>query len=149
MKTGWANRETSSKLNNCYAVSQKKYFFLLAACGSKLFPSKQDKLIPFTAVIVLLRYFYSCVYIPLFTYMYIRNHHKNLTENYPARKCNLSKMKNGNENISSVVIKHFNVNKMKKKKSKFSFSEFNWMLQLKCFKLILLCVRFVLFPLWD
>lgn len=27
MKTGWANRETSSKLNICYAVFQKKGFF--------------------------------------------------------------------------------------------------------------------------
>lgn len=58
MKTGWANRETSSKLNICYAVSQKKDFFLLTACGSKLLPSMQDKLILFTAVIVLFRHFY-------------------------------------------------------------------------------------------
>lgn len=71
MRTGWANRETSSKLNIFYAVSQKKDFFLLTACGSKLLPSKQDKCILFTAVIVLFRYFYSRVCILLYLLIHI------------------------------------------------------------------------------
>lgn len=64
IKTGWTNGETSSKLSICYAVSQKKHFFLLAACASKWFPSKQDKRILFIGVVVLFRYFYPfmCIF---------------------------------------------------------------------------------------
>lgn len=67
VKTGWANRETSRKLNICYTVSQKYIFFLLAACSSKLFPSKQDKLQSLFCSDV---FIHVCVYCIIYLYIY-------------------------------------------------------------------------------
>lgn len=125
MKTGWANRETSSKLNICYAVSQKENFFPAGSMWQQAISLKAGETYSFHCSHCSAQIFlFMGVYIPLFTYMCIRNHRKSLTGNYPARKCNLTKMKNGNKNISSVITQHFNINKTEKK-CKFSVSELN------------------------
>lgn len=58
-----------------------------------------------------------CMYTPSFTYRYITNHQKSLIENDPTRKYSLSKLKNGNKNITTVITKSFNVKKKKKRKT--------------------------------
>lgn len=57
------------------------------------------------------------MYTPSFTYRYITNHQKSLIENDPTRKYSLSKLKNGNKNITTVITKSFNVKKKKKRKT--------------------------------
>lgn len=52
------------------------------------------------------------MYTPSFIYKYITNCQKNLIENYPARKYKLSKIKNRNKNITTVITISLNVSKM-------------------------------------
>lgn len=67
VKTVWAKRETSRKLDICYTVSWKNIFFLLTSSSSKLFPSKRDKL---QSLFCSDSFIHMCVYCIIFSYIY-------------------------------------------------------------------------------